>query len=365
MVMSFLAALFGLVPYGIVYLFSIEILERPTDNPNIFILYAGIAFFAIVLKGICYKLSSDFAHQAAFDILYDIRIALAEKLTKLPLGYFDTHDTGKIKVTMNEDVEQLEEGIAHLIPDITTGFSIPILTFLAMFLLDWRMAIAALLIIPLLGLFYTNVMKKMKPLVPRQIEVGGLITIAVLRYIYGMKVIRVFSQSEKAFEEYATIVQKAADLSVEIEKETLEGKTIFVALAQMPLLIVIPMGVWLYSMGEISLSLFVLFITLTIGIGNTLIKAFRSNGQMSFRLAGVTRKITAMLDEAELVQPLHTLQPQGATIAFQQVSFAYNEEREVLKNITFEVKEGTLTALVGESGAGKQPLRVWFHVFGM
>lgn len=105
MVMSVLAALFGLVPYGIVYLFSIEILERPTDNPNIFILYAGIAFLAIVLKGICYKLSSDFAHQAAFDILYDIRIALAEKLTKLPLGYFDTHDTEKIKVTMNEDVE--------------------------------------------------------------------------------------------------------------------------------------------------------------------------------------------------------------------------------------------------------------------
>lgn len=353
MVMSILAALFGLVPYGIVYLFSVEILERPADNPNIFILYAGIAFLAIILKGICYKLSSDFAHQAAFDILYDIRIALAEKLTKLPLGYFDTHDTGKIKVTMNEDVEQLEEGIAHLIPDITTGVSIPLLTFLAMFILDWRMAMAALLIIPLLGLFYANVMKKMKPLVPKQIEVGGLITNAVLRYVYGMKVIRVFSQSEKAFEEYATVVKKAADLSVEIEKETLEGKTIFAAVAQMPLLIVIPMGVWLYSAGEISLSLFVLFIMLTIGIGNTLVKAFRSNGQVSFRLAGVTRKITAMLDEPELTQPTQAVQPQEATITFENVSFAYNEERDVLRNVTFTVPEGTLTALVGESGAGK------------
>lgn len=354
MLMSVLAALCGLVPYGIVYLFSVEILQAPNaDNPYIFLIYAGIALAAILLKGLCYKLSTDFAHKAAFDILYDIRIAMAEKLTKLPLGYFDQHDAGKIKVTMNEDVEQLEEGVAHLIPDLTTGIAVPLLTFIVMFILDWRMALAALLLLPLLGLLYASVMKKMKPLVPKHIEVGGLITTAVLRYIYGMKVIRVFSQSEKAFAEYAEIIQKSSDISVEVEKETLEGKTIFAALAQMPLLIVIPVGVWLHSAEEISLSLFVLFIMLTIGIGNTLIKAFRSNGQASFRLAGVTRKITTLLEEPELVQASTTISPNGAKIEFKDVSFSYNTEREVLRNVSFEVQEGTLTALVGESGAGK------------
>ena len=354
MLMSVLAALCGLAPYGIVYLFSKEIVAPVgSGNTQIFLVYAAMALLAILFKGICYKLSTDFAHRAAYDILYDIRIALATKLTKVPLGYFDLNDTGKIKVTMNEDVEQLEEGIAHLIPDLTTGIAVPLLTIIAMFILEWRLAVAALMLLPLLGVLYARVMQKMKPLTPKHIAVGGLMTTAVLRYIYGMKVIRVFSQSDAAYADYARIVEEARDISVEVEKETLEGKTIFAAISQMPLLIVVPIGVWLYNIGQITLPLFILFIMLTIGIGNTLTKAFRSNGQMSFRLGSVTRKITTMLAEAELPQPTKGILPKTTDISFEQVGFSYNQEREVLREVSFTAKAGTLTALVGASGAGK------------
>jgi len=352
MLMSALAAACGLVPYLIVYLLCVHIMER-TGGYADYLLLTGMAAAAVLLKGVCFTFSANLAHKAAYDILYHIRLDLADKLTKLPLGYFDRHDVGSIKHTMNEDVEQLEEGIAHLIPDVTTGIAVPVLTFAAMLALDWRMALASFGFIPILSAAFAWANKRIKPLMPRYGEVNALISSALFRYVYGMKVIRAFSRTESAYADYRQAMMQAGELGENIEEQTVPHKSLAAGLAQMALLVVVPVGVWLHVVGEISLPLLVLFIMLTVGIGNTLMKAFRSNGQVSFRIAGATRKIVQLLEQPELSEPEQPLRPQRADIVFENVSFSYDDQREVLKQVSFTVPEGTLTALVGPSGAGK------------
>jgi ABC-type multidrug transport system, ATPase and permease components len=352
MLMSTLSAALGLVPYLIVYLMCVRIFEGSKDVTD-FITLAGAALGAILLKGVCFSFSANLAHQAAYDIIYEIRMELADKLTKLPLGYFDRHDLGSIKHTMNEDVEQLEEGVAHLIPDLTKGIAVPLLTFAAMLAMDWRLALASFGFIPILSAAFSFANRQIKPLMPRYGEVNGLVSSALLRYVYGMKVIRAFSRTESAYADYCKAIIQAGEMGEDIESRSVVGKSLAAGLAQMPLLVVVPVGVALYGAGEISLSLFVLFIMLTVGLGNTLMKAFRSSGQISFRLAGATRKILNLLEQPELAEPEQPQSPQGADIVFDRVSFSYDKEREVLKNVSFGVKEGSLVALVGPSGAGK------------
>lgn len=353
-VVSALSSMCGFVPYIVVYVLSIQILQQDKsfDLINLMGLVA-IALGAILLKGIFFMMAVNLSHKAAYDVLYDIRIDLADKLTKLPLGYFDKNDTGSIKHTMNEDVEQLEEGIAHLIPDLTTGIVVPVITFIVMFLLDWKMALAALIMIPILGVAFGFANKKLGSLGPKYGEINQLLSSTLLQYVYGMKVIRAFSRTDQAYADYSQVVKQVGDMGEKVEDQTIFVKTIAAGLAQMPLLIVVPVGVWFHSMGEITLPLFIIFVMLTIGMGNTLLKAFRSSGSISFRIASVTNKIMKLLEQAELPQAEQTQKPTGSSLEFQNVSFSYNDGYEVLNDVSFTVPQGTLTALVGPSGAGK------------
>ncbi|MDF2836938.1 MAG: hypothetical protein K0Q63_2578, partial [Paenibacillus sp.] len=160
-----LATLMGLVPYWIIYRIGEGLLEGSLlEDGSGLLLLAAIALLSVALKGVLTAISTDWTHRVAYDVVYEVRMALADKLAKLPLGYFDRTDSGKIKHTVNEDVEQLEEGIAHLLPDLTTSAALPILSFAIMFSLEWRMGLAVLLFIAVTIAGYSFVMTRLKPI---------------------------------------------------------------------------------------------------------------------------------------------------------------------------------------------------------
>jgi ATP-binding cassette subfamily B protein len=145
-ILAAIGAALGLVPYYLIYLVSRELLQQSSaaiDSQFVWTLPL-LAVGAVTLKGICIGASTRIAHIAAYTILYNTRIELARKLGALPLGYFNSRTTGEIKKIIHEDVEQLEEGLAHLIPDIVAGLTVPILTGLLLFIVDWRMTLATL-----------------------------------------------------------------------------------------------------------------------------------------------------------------------------------------------------------------------------
>ncbi|WP_218103797.1 ABC transporter ATP-binding protein [Paenibacillus hemerocallicola] len=348
-----LATLLGLVPYWVVYRICAGLLDGSllADQKQL-LLYAVIAMLSIGLKGILTAVSIDWTHKVAYDVVYDIRMALADKLVRLPLGYFDRTDSGKIKHTLNEDVEQLEEGIAHLLPDISTSTALPILSFLLMFSLDWRMGLAVLGFIGLTVVGYRIVLKILKPIQAGYGKAGPAISGAILTYVYGMKVIRAFSRTDHAFEAYAKAVRAYSEAISSIERRSMPAKTAAVLLSRTALLIVVPVGLWLIAKGEATVPVLIFFVLMSMGVGAALFKMLRSSGMTAFRLSASLKNVSRMLEEAEIPSAERPLLPDDTTIRYRHVTFAYNRQN-VLEDVSLDIPPGTMTALVGPSGAGK------------
>ncbi|GAA3410672.1 ABC transporter ATP-binding protein [Paenibacillus hodogayensis] len=348
-----MATLLGLVPYWIVYRICAGLLDASlfVDQKQL-LLFAAIALLAIVLKGVLTAVSIDWTHQIAYDVVYNIRMALADKLTRIPLGYFDRTDSGKIKHTLNEDVEQLEEGIAHLLPDISTSTALPILSFLLMFALDWRMGLAVLGFIALMVVGYRIVLKIVKPIQAGYGQAGPAISGAILTYVYGMKVIRAFSRTDHAFEAYAKAVRVYSEAVSSIERRTMPAKTAAVLLSRTALLIVVPVGLWLIARDETTVPVLIFFVLMSMSVGAALFKMLRSSGITSHRLSASLNNVSRLLEEAVIPSAERPLLPEDTTIHYRHVTFAYNRHN-VLEDISLDIPTGTMTALVGASGAGK------------
>jgi ATP-binding cassette subfamily B protein len=133
--LSVIGTALGLVPFIFIYLVIVELMEPVVDEGYIWALVVG-GIVAILLKFVTMALSGSLSHTAAYNILYDLRIRLAEKLGMLPLGYFNVRNTGEVKSTMNDHVERIEIFIAHQLPDVTAAAVVPIFTAIFLFIVD-------------------------------------------------------------------------------------------------------------------------------------------------------------------------------------------------------------------------------------
>ena len=145
-ILAAVAAALGLVPYYLIYLVSLSLFNQSSSALGTQYIWrlAWLAMAAVVGKGVCMGLSTRLSHIAAYTILYDLRIELARKLGSLPLGYFTNRTTGEVKKIIHEDVEQLEQGLAHIIPDTAAGLTVPLVAGILLALVDWRMTLATL-----------------------------------------------------------------------------------------------------------------------------------------------------------------------------------------------------------------------------
>jgi ABC-type transport system involved in cytochrome bd biosynthesis fused ATPase/permease subunit len=110
----------------LIYLLALELFAGTIDAGLVWTLALG-SLAAVITKGVAIGLSSHLSHIAVYTILYDLRIEVGRKLGTLPLGYFSDRTTGEIKKVIHEDVEQLEEGLAHMVPDLIAGITVPLI----------------------------------------------------------------------------------------------------------------------------------------------------------------------------------------------------------------------------------------------
>jgi len=351
--LAILSAAFGLAPFLLVYASIRLMIERPEyGGASTVALLGGAAVAAIVLKTWTMIGSHNLAHRTAYALLYDLRLELADKLSRLPLGYFQKRDTGQLKHTMHEQVERIEEGVAHLIPDTAASVAVPLVAYAAMFAIDWRLALAATAAAPLLFLMYRTVQRKVNGYRHRYGEAQARLSSALLRYVHGMKVIKAFARSEQAYGQFAEAVRESERMTTGLHLRSLPLKSATVILSRAPMLLVLPLGTLLYARGELPLETLVFFMLVTMGIGKPLLKLMGTGGMVSFRIAAAVREVGELLDEEELPEPKEPKLPEGSAIRLDRVSFGYGS-RQALRDVRLNVPEGKLTALVGPSGAGK------------
>ncbi|QYO64655.1 ABC transporter transmembrane domain-containing protein [Leptolyngbya sp. 7M] len=332
-----LGAALGLVPYYLIYLVSLELFTKPVaavDSQYIWTL-ALLAVGAVVFKGICMGASTHIAHIAAYSILYNTRIELARKLGTLPLGYFSDRTTGEIKKIIHEDVEQLEEGLAHIIPDTVAGLTVPIVAGILLFLVDWRMTLATLAsAVVALGIFgfimsrfdmsaYNTLLAKMNG--------------AVIQYINGMKVIKAFTRTDLSFAQLQDVVEEMRQVYIRLTRTMAFPYATMLTLMRSAAITIIPAGIILYLTDSLSISSFILFVVLGIGFNRPIMNVLFHGMTAFYQINAAAQRITQVFNQPSLAEPLQPKQPQGYAISFRNVSFAY-KETQVLNQIRSQIK---------------------------
>ena len=271
---------------------------------------------------------------------------------------------GKIKKILSEDVENIELFIAHHIRDTVEGISLPIITIAYLFFVDWRMALVALIPFPIAALLFMIMIggPEYKKLIRKYHDSLEKMNATIVEYIRGMPVVKIFNQTATSFSRFKDSVYAYRDFTVVWAKKGTPPWAAFRVITGISLFFLLPFGTWFYLKGTIDLPALLLCLMLGSGYMIPLVK-LASMGSLLSRINEGVSRIDKIFSEPEIPVPDTPKISENYDIEFKNVSFSYGE-KEVLHDISFKVKEGTVTALVGPSGAGKTTIaqllpRMW------
>lgn len=362
--LAIISSVLSLAPFFLIYLILVKLLD-PSFGPQDYGYVWKLAWLTVlaVLARLALGYSSNLlAHLAAFDIIYGLRTNLAKHLGSLPMGYFTGTTSGEIKTTVSEDVENIELFVAHHIRDVVEGISLPIITIAYLFFVDWRMALVALISLPIGLLLIRAMMNVVEDAVRKWLDSLEKMNTTIVEYVRGMPVIKVFNQTATSFSRFKDSVNAFRDFTLLCAKKQTPYWAAFTVLVGAPLFFLLPFGTWFYLNGSLSLPKLLLCLMLGSGYMILLLKFAEVGGLLS-RISEGVRRMDRIFSEPEIPAPDTPKIPESYDIEFRNVSFSYGEE-EVLHEASFKAKEGTVTALVGPSGAGKTTIaqllpRMW------
>ena len=353
-ILAILGVAAGLLPFFAVSKIVILLMDGET-SVSVYMewcLIAGIGF----LGKVCFaNFSTLVSHTATFATLAEIRLKLADKLTRVPMGYMINTPSGELKNVLVDRVEGMETTLAHLVPELTANLCIPICILIYLLFLDWRMALAALITLPIGMLCYKGMANGYEEKFQALIMRVRKMTSTVVEYIGGIEVIKAFNQSANSYQKYSDAVEDNAAYAVNWMKSVQLYKSMLVTIWPSVLVCVLPIGCVLYRNGSLSVPAFVTCIVLSLGIITPILNAMNFTDSIS-QMKSVVGELCAVLDEKELDRPEMPVSIHSSNIVLENVSFSYESEKPLLKNINLSIPENSITAFVGPSGGGKSTI---------
>lgn len=362
-----LSVIMGVVPFLFAYqIINPLILGQNLEFTRLVILFAGI-LICLVLQALLGGLGLNMSHKAAYNTLFGLRTSLQKKMENLPLGAIEEKGTGAIKKMFVDDIGSLEVLLAHSLPEGIANLIVPVMVYIAMFFVDWRLALMSLASIPLsivaMMIMYSAGMKKMGP----YYMASGKMNNTIIEYVNGMEVVKVFNKQTESYQRFSKDVGDYRDYALAWYKTAWPWMALYSALLPCTIILTLPLGGYFAYMGYVSLSDLILVLCLSLSIGLPLLKALGFLPTMP----QLNYKISA-LEDALNIEPLkqgeNKFKGIDQTISYDNVTFGYQLSKmgengqpetyikNVIHNVSFTAKVGEKTAIVGESGSGKSTL---------
>ena len=370
----------SIVPYFAVASIVTQLINGATDY-RIFLPYAGLIFAGFAGAIIGHSISTIGSHNLAFSIIEDTRKRVVEKLSRLSMGTIEEKSSGKWSQFVVETVDKMEKPIAHVIPEVLANVIIPIVIVVIIFILNWKIALANLVTLPLGMLFSMLMMKDYEAKSKRYIEASKKMNAAAVEYIQGIKVIKAFNKSASSYDKFQKAVEDNRDSMLDWYLSVCFAMTAAMEVLPSTLLVVLPVGLYLFMTGGITTPVLIMCVLLSYASYKPLLKAMAYMDTMA-NVRVVFGEIQSVLDLPELVRRDTAPAPHRYDVRFENVVFGYGgalcetagtaaqdgvadsavngaaakDSTKVFDGLNFTAKEGELTAIVGSSGSGKSTI---------
>ena len=357
---SALSAIAGMIPFIYVW-FIVRELFTATGNISYDMVkhYAIIAVIFSAASVLLYFAALVCSHLVAFRVEGNIRRITIKKLLMLPLGFFDRNPSGRIRKILDDNAAVTHTFIAHELPDLAGTLIIPVAALVLLFVFDWRLGLAS--IVPIVYAIVTlgTKMSKSKDFMQKYMKSLEDMNTEAVEYVRGIPVVKVFQQTIYSFKNFYNTIEDYHKMVIAYSSSWKFIMCSYTTLINGVALLLVPTAILIITnSGNIAATIIdlMLYILVTPVFSQNIMRSMYLS--QALNNAGIAiNSIESLTNYPNLAEPTNPQQIKNFDIKFKNVDFTYpGTENQVLKNISFSIKEGQTVALVGASGGGKSTI---------
>lgn len=358
--LSALSALIALVPFWYIWCMIRDVLAVAPDFGEADNLphYGWMAVLYAVVSMIIYTAALMCSHIAAFRVASNLRIQCVHHIAKLPMGAAENFGSGKLRKIVNESSAATETFLAHQLPDKAGAIATPIGLMALLFAFDWRLGIASLIPVALGFLIMMSMTgKKMEQKMKEYQDALDSMSNEAVEYVRGIPVVKTFGQTVFSFKKFKASIDNYKKWVIAYTKDLRLPMMCYTTAINGVFAFLIGAGILFTRDGvtdEFLLNL-LFYIIITPVISLTLTKImFMSENEMI--VADALARIDSILDLEPLSESKSCEKPKDYSVELSHVSFGYDENKEIIHDVSMKIEQGQTVALVGPSGGGKSTL---------
>ena len=344
-------SLFYMMNYMMFY-FTIVDLIANTFTLHKIIIYTVIMLIANILRYLFNRVGYTGIQSQGARIIQDLRLRMGDHLRNLNLGYFSKHNIGNVINIITNDLQDFEHVLTHSTSELIKLSILSVYLLLITFVISPILGFFQIAIAGFGAVFITLGMKKSSKIALNKKHTMDNVVSRMVEYISGIELFKSYNLAGEKFKRLTDSFNDLKKESINTEIALAPYILIFQLTVDISFALLLLLSTRLFVGGSITKIMFFSYIIIGLSLSNIL-KAFSAQYVLFRYMKLATDKLINVYNEKEISYEYEVIPFKDYTIKFDNVSFAYEKDKPVLKNISFEAKQGTTTALVGSSGSGK------------